>query len=33
MLEKIFFKIISDNKLYNNKFDNCRENFDEIELK
>mgnify|MGYP001441357981 CR=1 FL=1 len=28
--EKIFLKIISDGKEYINKYDNCRENFDEL---
>tara|TARA_B100000029_G_scaffold183809_1_gene181366 strand:+ start:5138 stop:5515 length:378 start_codon:yes stop_codon:yes gene_type:complete len=28
--EKIFLKIISENKEYINKHDNCRENFDEL---
>tara|TARA_B100000965_G_scaffold337741_1_gene304667 strand:+ start:81 stop:482 length:402 start_codon:yes stop_codon:yes gene_type:complete len=28
--EKIFLKIISDNKEYINKVNNCRENFDEL---
>ena len=28
--EKIFLKIISNDKEYNIKYDNCRENFDEL---